>query len=117
MPTKKESFYLKKSISTNQECLLDMSTYEIINDSDRDVSWFQEANCKGQTDIMFPENYSDRLVVSAAKAICASCLVRKECLDFAIDNNELFGIYGGKTPRERSRMQTIKKNNNLGNQQ
>ena len=37
-----------------------------------------------------------------AKSICKDCEVRMECLQFALDTNERFGIWGGKSARERS---------------
>jgi WhiB family redox-sensing transcriptional regulator len=39
-----------------------------------------------------------------AKKICAGCEVRTECLDYAMDNGELFGIWGGTSERERKAM-------------
>ncbi len=36
-----------------------------------------------------------------AKAVCARCPVTAECLQYAIDNDEPFGIWGGKSERER----------------
>lgn len=36
-----------------------------------------------------------------AKAICARCPVTAECLQYAIDHDEQFGIWGGKSERER----------------
>lgn len=41
--------------------------------------------------------------VSLAKGICSRCPVRGECRDFAIGNNDQWGIYGGLTARERRR--------------
>ena len=40
-------------------------------------------------------------------AICAACPVRRQCLDFAL-NNPLgqYGIWGGTTAYERRRMRT-----------
>lgn len=36
-----------------------------------------------------------------AKAICAGCPIRQECLDHAMKHNIKFGIWGGLTPCER----------------
>ena len=88
-----------------------MNQYETIKDEAQRISWFQDANCKGKSEIMFPESYSDRTAVALAKAICSSCLVRKECLNYAIESKEMLGIYGGKTPRERSRLKSLVKKN------
>lgn len=40
---------------------------------------------------------------AAAKAVCAGCLVRPDCLAFAIEHREL-GVWGGTTPQERRAM-------------
>ena len=36
-----------------------------------------------------------------AKAICKKCPVIEECLEFAVERKERFGIWGGKSERER----------------
>ena len=36
--------------------------------------------------------------------ICTSCEVKAECLDYALDNDERFGIWGGLSERERRRL-------------
>jgi WhiB family redox-sensing transcriptional regulator len=38
-----------------------------------------------------------------ALAICASCPVRLECLDYALEARERFGIWGGMTEKQRRR--------------
>jgi len=35
---------------------------------------------------------------------CAACPVRRQCLEFAMDNDVLFGIFGGTTAVERSQL-------------
>lgn len=51
----------------------------------------------------------------AAKAVCNGrdgapiCDVRQECLDYAIENNEKFGIWGGRSERERNRLKRMRK--------
>ena len=39
-----------------------------------------------------------------AKAICAGCVVRRECLEFALSQDQLYGIWGGTTVEERRRV-------------
>src|SRR5579872_1969649 len=38
-----------------------------------------------------------------AQLICAGCGVRQQCLDFAMHNGEMNGVWGGTTPEERIR--------------
>jgi WhiB family redox-sensing transcriptional regulator len=67
-----------------------------------DLAWQDEANCKGaNADLFFPERGAS---TRAAKAICGECLVRAECLEFAITTGEKFGIWGGMSERERRRV-------------
>ena len=52
-------------------------------------------------DFWYPEKGgSTRL----AKAVCRSCEVRGPCLEYALANDERFGIWGGKSERERRRL-------------
>lgn len=39
--------------------------------------------------------------VKDAKAVCALCSCRAECLRFAMDTGEKYGVWGGLTYRER----------------
>jgi WhiB family redox-sensing transcriptional regulator len=39
---------------------------------------------------------------SAAKAVCASCPVRAECLSHALRHSVIYGIWGGLNKAERS---------------
>jgi WhiB family redox-sensing transcriptional regulator len=39
-----------------------------------------------------------------AKKICATCPVSAECLQYALDNDERFGIWGGVTERDRRKL-------------
>lgn len=40
-----------------------------------------------------------------AKAICAQCAVRAECLDYALEAKERYGCWGGLAPIERLRIE------------
>jgi len=39
--------------------------------------------------------------IAKAKAICATCPAISKCLDYALENEIEFGIFGGTTPQER----------------
>lgn len=64
-----------------------------------DLAWQDLALC-AQTDpeAFFPEKGG---CTRSAKAVCRSCEVRTECLQYALDRDERFGIWGGKSERER----------------
>ncbi len=40
----------------------------------------------------------------AAKAVCAGCPVRDECLDYALASRQRFGVWGGMSEQERRRL-------------
>ncbi|MFG2374941.1 WhiB family transcriptional regulator [Streptomyces sp. NPDC048504] len=64
-----------------------------------DLDWQQEALC-AQTgaDFFFPEPGSS---VREAKRICGMCPIRSACLEYALDNDERFGVWGGLSEKER----------------
>jgi WhiB family redox-sensing transcriptional regulator len=66
------------------------------------LSWQADALC-AQTDpeSFFPEKGGS---TRDAKKICSSCEVRNECLEYALSNDERFGIWGGLSERERRRL-------------
>jgi WhiB family redox-sensing transcriptional regulator len=64
--------------------------------------WYEQAACRGtNADCFFPEKGGS---TRAAKRICQTCQVTAECLDYALDNDERFGIWGGLSERERRRL-------------
>ncbi len=69
--------------------------------------WQDRAACKGpQSRVFFPPSHLERkdereAREQRAKAICASCPVRIECLDYAIEIREPHGIWGGLNELER----------------
>lgn len=60
----------------------------------------QERGLCSQTDpeAFFPDKGGS---TKEAKKICVQCEVRDECLQYAIDHDERFGVWGGLTERER----------------
>ncbi|ASU77648.1 WhiB family transcriptional regulator [Actinopolyspora erythraea] len=71
-------------------------------DSEEDQDWQERALC-AQTDpeAFFPEKGGS---TREAKRICAGCEVRSECLEYALEHDERFGIWGGLSERERRRL-------------
>lgn len=67
-----------------------------------DEKWRQDAVCAQiDPDLWFPEKGG---ATRQAKEMCLRCTVRQPCLEFALANEERFGIWGGKSERERRRM-------------
>jgi WhiB family redox-sensing transcriptional regulator len=72
----------------------------------RDPEWRERAICRGvDTETFYLQDRMRaaraRAHEAAAKAVCAQCPVRQECLEYAVRNNELFGVWGGLTAAER----------------
>ena len=69
---------------------------------DLDPLWKDRALC-AETDpeAFFPEKGGS---TREAKRVCTVCEVRAECLEFALSNDERFGIWGGLSERERRRL-------------
>jgi WhiB family redox-sensing transcriptional regulator len=72
-----------------------------------DRTWQLRAACRGpKSELFFPPTYPERKEdrderEQQAKAICAVCPVRHECLEFALHIREPHGIWGGLTEAER----------------
>ena len=69
---------------------------------DNPLAWQSDSLC-AQTDpeAFFPEKGGS---TRDAKKICTSCEVRAQCLEYALLNDERFGIWGGLSERERRRL-------------
>ena len=65
-------------------------------------SWQEQALC-AETDpeAFFPEKGGS---TREAKKVCVGCEVRSECLEYALANDERFGIWGGLSERERRKL-------------
>ena len=72
------------------------------NPDEGPLSWQRDALC-AQTDpeAFFPEKGGS---TRDAKRICAGCDVRAQCLEFALANDQRFGIWGGLSERERRKL-------------
>ena len=73
-----------------------------LDDDDNPLAWQADALC-AQTDpeAFFPEKGGS---TRDAKKICTTCEVKAECLEYALQNDERFGIWGGLSERERRKL-------------
>ncbi len=71
-----------------------------------DKSWQDYASCLGvDPELFFPDRGAS---TREAKAICRSCTVREDCLEYSLVNGEKFGIWGGLSERERRRIRRLR---------
>jgi WhiB family redox-sensing transcriptional regulator len=67
------------------------------------LSWIQRAGCRDQdTDLFYPEVGGG--TVAKAKQICRGCPVREPCLEYALQQEDPHGIWGGLSPSEREEL-------------
>jgi WhiB family transcriptional regulator, redox-sensing transcriptional regulator len=76
-------------------------------ESEAAVFWRQTALCAGRAELFFPPSGREPEPArsqreQAATALCQRCPVRARCLDFALRNHISFGIWGGRTERDRT---------------
>jgi WhiB family redox-sensing transcriptional regulator len=67
--------------------------------------WASRAKClTADPDLFFPEKGG---TTTEAKRICAGCPVRAECLEYALEEDERFGVWGGMSERERWKLKRL----------
>lgn len=62
-------------------------------------AWTRRAACASADPEVFYPAPGDQ--ATAAKAICATCPVVDECLQWALDHDETYGVWGGLSAYER----------------
>ena len=70
------------------------------------ANWRSAGAClSADPDLFFPISSAGpgARQIAQAKVICAGCPVRRECLDFALAHDQVYGIWGGTTPDDRQR--------------
>jgi WhiB family transcriptional regulator, redox-sensing transcriptional regulator len=76
------------------------------------ANWRSAGAClSADPDLFFPISAmgpADKQI-TRAKMICARCVVRQECLDFALTHDQTHGIWGGTTAEERQRARRRKR--------
>ncbi len=71
------------------------------------TSWRDASICRDlDPSVFFPVGVTGVAIeqIARAKAICAECPVRTECLDFTIATKQDFGVWGGYDEEERRGM-------------
>ena len=71
-----------------------------------DTTWMALGYCNDKPpSLFFP---SDGVGVEVARKICADCPVKEPCLEYALANGEKFGIWGGRSERERRKLRRLR---------
>lgn len=71
--------------------------------------WRLDAACAGsEPDIFFPNSQEEQKIIAAIA--CGSCAVKYECLEYALENREDDGVWGGATEEERRMILKIRRN-------
>jgi WhiB family redox-sensing transcriptional regulator len=66
------------------------------------TAWQGQAACYGlDPELFFPATEEG---ASLALSFCAVCVVRQECLDWALWQGERYGVWGGTSERQRRLM-------------
>jgi WhiB family transcriptional regulator, redox-sensing transcriptional regulator len=72
------------------------------------LEWQEDAACRTYDNLLFfgPDQGESELERQArearAKAVCQRCPVAEPCLEFAMETNQKYGIWGGLTDKERA---------------
>lgn len=75
-------------------------TYEQFNKA---LSIVKNVPCQNAPDLYFPDP-NDRSGAKLAIQQCNNCLLMNMCRQYAIDNREQFGIWGGLTTSQREQL-------------
>jgi WhiB family redox-sensing transcriptional regulator len=68
------------------------------------MNWRDSASCRHEDpELFFPIGTTGPAIaqIAQAKTVCARCPVREPCLDWALESNQLSGVWGGMSEDER----------------
>ena len=68
------------------------------------MEWVHRARCRDEDpELFFPIGTTGpaALQIDAAKAVCAGCEVREQCLEWALATGQDAGVWGGTSEDER----------------
>ena len=83
---------------------------------DDGTSWRESAACRRHDpELFFPIGKTGPAVaeIQRAKAVCAACPVRAECLAFALETHQDYGIWGGRDKDERRALRRQRRRDSL----
>ncbi len=72
-----------------------------------DAEWLDAGACRSEDpELFFPITSSGPSAqqIAAAKEVCASCGVQRQCLHYALESHQSHGVWGGTSEEERQRM-------------
>ena len=69
--------------------------------------WLDAGACRSEDpELFFPITSSGPSAqqIAAAKAVCQGCGVQSQCLHYALDSHQSYGVWGGLSEEERLRL-------------
>lgn len=85
-----------------------MFSSAIAHAPDHETGWRTEGACHDPS--IDPDLFFDSGSADEAKRLCSSCDVRQECLEYALDENIKYGIFGGLDAKERRSLKRKRRN-------
>ena len=78
---------------------VDPDAVNVLDEVTHRPHWHTQAACRGKgLDLFFPERGESP---AQAKALCANCPVQRQCLDVALADASVRGIWGGVSDKGR----------------
>lgn len=71
------------------------------------LEWQKDAACIDKDPELF--FYRSQREGYLAKEVCRQCDVQIQCLQYALENNEIYGVWGGKNEFERAEIKRQKR--------
>ena len=78
------------------------------------MDWVHYARCRDEDpELFFPVGTTGpaAMQVDAAKLVCADCIVRDECLEWAMATGQDAGVWGGLSEDERRSLRRSRRRN------
>lgn len=71
---------------------------------DNDTDWMKNSKCHPDDGITWFPEVGHARQVAEAKEFCQDCPVQKRCLEWVLNNEIMYGVWGGSSPKERERI-------------
>ena len=71
---------------------------------DKDDYWMESAKCRNKNDVVWFPAQGKYNEIAIAKKFCDDCRVKQRCLQYAVTNNIMHGVWGGLSARDRRLM-------------